>query len=113
MGVFVGVDVSKQHLDWVLGVEAEPKRVPNGTAGIRRLVKNLSKAEGITSIIVEVMPSGFQSPPANGSAFSGVRQPGTATANASVRAILARPVLAQRNHARCNASYDQLMVELQ
>ncbi len=39
----------------------------------------------------------------NGSAFSGVRQPGTAAANASDYAILPRLVSAQREHARCNA----------
>jgi transposase len=52
MGVYVGVDVSKQHLDWALGAEGEVERVPNSRAGIRRLVTRLRKVEP-SSIIVE------------------------------------------------------------
>jgi transposase len=52
MGVYVGIDVSKQHLDWVLGAEGRVERIPNGPAGVRRLVSKLSKVE-LASIIVE------------------------------------------------------------
>ena len=53
MGVHVGVDVSKQHLDWGTGPEGEVKRAPTNTpGGVRRLVASLSNAE-LASIIVE------------------------------------------------------------
>ncbi len=52
MGVCVGIDVSKQHLDWVLGAEGAVGRVPNSKAGVRRLVVKLNKSE-LESIIVE------------------------------------------------------------
>ena len=45
MGRNAGIDVSKQHLDWTVGGEASPQRVPNTAAGIRRLVRALSKHE--------------------------------------------------------------------
>ncbi len=41
--------------------------------------------------------------PANGSAFSGVRRPGTAAPNTWFCAILPRPISAQHEHVRCNA----------
>ena len=52
MGVHVGVDVSKQHLDWATGTEGEVERVPNTASGVRRLVAKLEKVEP-ASIIVE------------------------------------------------------------
>ncbi len=53
MGVSVGIDVSKQHLDWALGSEAKPARVRNTRAGIRRLVGQLAKEPKLDRIIVE------------------------------------------------------------
>ena len=52
MGVYVGIDVSKQHLDWVCGAEGEAERAPNGAVGVRRLVARLRKIE-LALIIVE------------------------------------------------------------
>ena len=52
MGMCVGIDVSKQHLDWVLGAEGNGERSPNTPAGVRRLVARLRKVE-LGSIIVE------------------------------------------------------------
>ena len=48
----------------------------------------------------------FPFTPPNGSAFSGVRQPGTAAVNASGYAILPRSISAQRKHVRCNGMLD-------
>lgn len=48
----VGIDVSKEHLDWVLGAEGKVERLPNSPAGIRRLVAKLRKTK-LESIIVE------------------------------------------------------------
>ena len=52
MGEHVGIDVSKEHLDWVVGVEGSADRVPNTSAGVRRLIASLRKIE-LHSIIVE------------------------------------------------------------
>lgn len=52
MGVHVGVDVSKHHLDWVAGPEGDVARVPNSPAGIRRLVSALRKID-LAAIVVE------------------------------------------------------------
>jgi transposase len=52
MGECVGVDVSKQQLDWATGGAGEVKRVPNTSSGIRRLVARLRKIES-DAIIVE------------------------------------------------------------
>lgn len=41
----VGVDVSKDHLDWAASAQSAVERVPNHAAGIRRLVKVLRKLE--------------------------------------------------------------------
>jgi transposase len=60
MGVYVGIDVSKQHLDWVLGPEGNVERVANSAAGVRRLVARLRKIE-IASIIVE-STGGYERP---------------------------------------------------
>jgi len=45
MSVCVGIDVSKQQLDWVIGAEGAVARVPNNPAGVRRLVAKLSRVE--------------------------------------------------------------------
>jgi len=52
MSVCVGIDVSKQHLDWVLGAEGTVERSLNTRSGVRRIVARLSKIE-LVSIIVE------------------------------------------------------------
>jgi transposase len=52
MGVFVGVDVSKGQLDWAAGEDGEVDRVPNTTAGVRRLITKLGKLE-VELIVVE------------------------------------------------------------
>jgi transposase len=52
MGVCVGIDVSKHHLDWVLGTEGSVERSPNTPSGVRRLVTRLRKID-LASIIVE------------------------------------------------------------
>jgi len=52
MGVHVGVDVSKHHLDWAVGPEGEVTRLPNSPAGVRRLVSSLRKRD-LASIVVE------------------------------------------------------------
>jgi len=52
MGVCVGIDVSKQHLDWVLGAEGIVERSLNTRSGVRGIVARLSKIE-LASIIVE------------------------------------------------------------
>jgi transposase len=52
MGVCIGVDVAKAHLDWVLGSKGEVSRLPNSPAGVRRLVRVLSKCE-VDRVILE------------------------------------------------------------
>ena len=52
MGACIGVDVSKHHLDWVLGGSGDVARVPNTPAGVRRLVAKLRGLEA-TLIVVE------------------------------------------------------------
>ena len=52
MGVCVGIDVSKQHLDWVVGAEGSASRVPNTPVSVRRLVAKLAK-ESVDLIVVE------------------------------------------------------------
>jgi transposase len=52
MGVFVGADVSKQHLDWAVGEAGEVDRVPNTSAGVRRLITKLAKLD-VELIVVE------------------------------------------------------------
>lgn len=41
----VGVDVSKDHLDWILGASADVRQVPNSPAGVRLLVRKLRSLE--------------------------------------------------------------------
>jgi transposase len=48
----VGVDVSKDHLDWVLGTVAEVRQVPNTPAGVGRLVRKLRTLE-LDRVILE------------------------------------------------------------
>jgi transposase len=43
MQACVGVDVSKQHLDWVLGGDGTTERITNTSAGIRSLVAKLRR----------------------------------------------------------------------
>ena len=45
MGVCIGVDVAKAHLDWVLGPKGDVERIRNNTAGVRRLVRKLHRLE--------------------------------------------------------------------
>jgi transposase len=52
MGDCIGVDVSKHHLDWVRGGQGSVAKVPNTSAGIRRLVAKLRNLEA-TLIVVE------------------------------------------------------------
>jgi transposase len=52
MGVFVGVDVSKHHLDWAAGEAGEVARVPNTTAGVRRLITQLRKLD-LELVVIE------------------------------------------------------------
>ena len=52
MSVCVGVDVSKDHLDWMLGGEGESQQVANSARGIARLVASLKKSS-IDRVIVE------------------------------------------------------------
>jgi transposase len=53
MGVSIGIDVSKQHLDWASAHEAQSLRVQNTRAGIRRLVVRLAEVADLDRIIVE------------------------------------------------------------
>ncbi len=52
MGVFIGIDVSKKHLDWAIGGEGAVDRVANTAAGVRRLVVKLSKLD-LELVVVE------------------------------------------------------------
>jgi transposase len=52
MAVFVGVDVSKQHLDWAAGEAGEVSRVANTTAGVRRLITLLGKLD-LELVVIE------------------------------------------------------------
>jgi len=52
MGVSVGIDVSKRHLDWALGSEARPARLLNTGVGIQKLLERLHEQD-VDYIIVE------------------------------------------------------------
>jgi len=52
MTLNVGVDVSKDHLDWTKSAQSPVERIPNDTAGVRRLVKRLSGLE-VERVVVE------------------------------------------------------------
>jgi hypothetical protein len=58
MNECVGVDVSKQHLDWVFGGEGKVKRVNNTPAGIRGLVAKLRRCEA--SLIIVESTGGYE-----------------------------------------------------
>ena len=45
MGVCVGVDVAKAHLDWVLGPDGDVERIENRPDAVRRLVRRLQKLD--------------------------------------------------------------------
>ena len=45
MGVCVGVDVAKAHLDWVLGPDGDVERIENRPGAVRRLVRRLQKLD--------------------------------------------------------------------
>lgn len=53
MGVSIGIDVSKQHLDWASASEAQSARVRKTAAGIRLLVARLVQEAGLDRIVVE------------------------------------------------------------
>jgi transposase len=50
--MFVGIDVSKEQLDWAAGEAGEVSRVGNTTAGVRRLITQLSKLD-LELVVVE------------------------------------------------------------
>ena len=45
MGQCVGVDVAKNHLDWVLGPNGKVERIENSPAAVRRLVRRLRRLD--------------------------------------------------------------------
>jgi hypothetical protein len=52
MEICVGVDVSKQHLDWATGGAGTVRRTPNTSACVRRLVTRLRRIDA-ARIVVE------------------------------------------------------------
>lgn len=52
MGVCIGVDVAKAHLDCAEGPQARVKRLPNTPAGVRRLVQRWTKLD-VDRVILE------------------------------------------------------------
>ena len=52
MGVYVGIDVSKQNLDWAVGAEGVVDQVSNSRVGVRQLVTALGRIE-LEAIVVE------------------------------------------------------------
>ena len=56
----VGVDVSKQHLDWALGGEGSVERVCNTPAGVRSLTAKLCRCEA--ALIVVESTGGYERP---------------------------------------------------
>ena len=77
MGVHVGIDVSKQFLDWTSGAKGEVTRTRNNPAGIRRLVTALCRLE-LASIVVE-STGGYE------------RELTTALSNAELPVVLVNP----------------------
>jgi transposase len=61
MGVSVGIDVSKQHLDWARGSEGRSLRVRNTRAGIQTLVAQLAQEKDLDRILVE-STGGYERP---------------------------------------------------
>lgn len=45
MGVCIGVDVAKKHLDWVLGPNGEVERIENTSIAVRRFIRKLLKLD--------------------------------------------------------------------
>lgn len=45
MGVCIGVDVAKKHLDWVLGPNGEVEKIENTPVAVRRLVRKLQRMD--------------------------------------------------------------------
>lgn len=45
MGVCIGVDVAKKHLDWVLSPNGEVKRIENTSVAVRRFIRKLQKMD--------------------------------------------------------------------
>ena len=45
MGVCIGVDVAKKHLDWVLGPTGEVERIENTAVAVRRFLRKLQKLD--------------------------------------------------------------------
>jgi transposase len=58
MGVCIGVDVSKDHLDWTWGDDGETCRAPNSTRGAARLVASLTKLS--FSLVVVESTGGYE-----------------------------------------------------
>jgi transposase len=56
----VGVDVSKQQLDWAIGGSGPVTRGPNTRAGIRRLVARL---QGVYAALITVESTGATTEP--------------------------------------------------
>ena len=52
MGLYVGVDVSKQRLEWASGCEGIVSSVPNTSAGARRLMAKLRRLD-LSLVVVE------------------------------------------------------------
>ncbi|MHC4066373.1 MAG: IS110 family transposase [Planctomycetota bacterium] len=52
MSFNVGVDVSKDHLDWAKSPDSPVERIPNDTAGVRRLADRLRGLE-VERVVVE------------------------------------------------------------
>jgi hypothetical protein len=48
----VGIDVSKDHLDWTADTDAPVRRVANRPGGVRRLVRQLSGLD-VARVVVE------------------------------------------------------------
>ena len=51
MGDSIGVDVSKHHLDWVVGGEGDVTRVPNTPIGIRRMVAKFRRLDAAWIVV--------------------------------------------------------------
>ena len=45
MGICIGVDVAKAHLDWILGPKGRVQRIPNTKAAVRSLVRKFHTLE--------------------------------------------------------------------
>jgi transposase len=52
MGECIGVDVAKNHFDWAFGFNGRVERIPNTSAGVRRLLKKIDGLE-FDSVVLE------------------------------------------------------------